>query len=385
MKMIRILAVLCCSLFAFEVAAALKLDTSQPSRLIDTNQAFESESAPALKFSSAHTIKTAAVNFITENNQLDFGKVDFEDPTIQRCISGGYSQTSCQPSFIQTNLCPYNNAYFKTCCDPRYKYTPDECPYPASLSRENCGGKYMCSCSRELFPISSCPDPKIAAGNFCTESNEVFYQSCACPMIYNKTCSEPNQEGEGAPCDNKYYSCRCRDGYNLTCKENGPLVPTDFCLLEGIKYYNSCKTCSSDYHYDSSNCDGDLIGDSCGGKYKICEEPHLWSRTTSNYCCDINSKKFPDKPWEFCAVDEYKCTESGSYGLYTGKFFCYKMSYYRGKRFVSQEACEAELPAFVAANQESYEWGELGNTCSGAIVVCPDELCLPDCKNPLIE
>ena len=35
MKMIRISAALCCSLFALEVSAALKLDTSQPSFLID--------------------------------------------------------------------------------------------------------------------------------------------------------------------------------------------------------------------------------------------------------------------------------------------------------------------------------------------------------------
>lgn len=383
MKMIRIPVALCFSLFALEVSAALKLDTSQPSRLIDNDQAFESESALALTLPSANSFKIAAVNFITGNNQLDFGNVEFEDLTIQRCISGGYSQTSCLPSFIQTDLCPHNNSYFKTCCDPRYKYTPDECPYPSSLSTESCGGKFMCFCDRELFPVASCPEPKIATGNSCAEANGIFYQSCACPTIYDKTCSEPNQEGEGMPCDNKYFSCRCRDGYSLTCKENGPLIPTDFCLKEGVKYYNSCNSCSSDYRYDTSNCEGYLIGDSCGGKYKICEKPRLWSRTTLNYCCDKGAGKYPDKPWEFCAVDEFKCTESGSYGSYTGRFFCHKMSYYRGKRFVSLEACEAELPAFIAANQEEYEWGELGNTCDAAHVICPDEL--SSYENPLIE
>ena len=31
----------------------------------------------------------------------------------------------------------------------------------------------------------------------------------------------------------------------MTCGDKGPVTPSDYCLLNGIKYYNNCKTCEN--------------------------------------------------------------------------------------------------------------------------------------------
>ena len=57
-------------------------------------------------------------------------------------------------------------------------------------------------------------------------------------------------QGKGTGCTKngttKYTACECKAGYNLTCSGSGgsPARPTDYCLKDGIKYYNSCNTCA---------------------------------------------------------------------------------------------------------------------------------------------
>ena len=74
-------------MFALEVSAALKLDTSQPSFLIDKNQAYGSESALFLednRVPSALT-KLAGVHFIVNKSGQSFAETtkenDFSDIT----------------------------------------------------------------------------------------------------------------------------------------------------------------------------------------------------------------------------------------------------------------------------------------------------------------
>lgn len=37
----------------------------------------------------------------------------------------------------------------------------------------------------------------------------------------------------------------------MTCTDIGPVTPSDYCLMNGIKYYNNCKTCENKCTLDS--------------------------------------------------------------------------------------------------------------------------------------
>lgn len=210
--------------------------------------------APAIEIPALASIKKApklaAVNFITGNRQLEFGGVDFEDNTPEQCKLLNYDKTECEEGLISADRCPYNSTYFKSCCDPAYKYNKKDCSYPSTISGDSCGGKYMCYCDRSLYSVTSCDAPQVvSAGDSCTEDGTVYYARCECPASYNQICTEQNQQGSGTGCTQggttKYTGCECKAGYNLTCSGEGgsPAKPTDYCLMNGVKYYNSCKTC----------------------------------------------------------------------------------------------------------------------------------------------
>ena len=243
--------------------------------------------------------KTAAVSFITGNKELDFGSMDFEDPTVDLCKNNGYSQVSCPAGQIAGSVCPYNPSYFDKCCDAKYKYNKDECTYPKTVSGDSCRGKYMCYCDKSLYSISSCPSPQIPEGDSCEEDGVTYYTKCVCPSSYSQACNEQNQEGVGEGCtqngETKYTSCQCKSGYNMTCSDLGPVTPSDYCLKDGIKYYNNCKTC----------------GDKCSlpecPEGNICE----YEDCSQKYCeigCAVDYINWCKKPETNCATLGYTKT-----------------------------------------------------------------------------
>lgn len=63
----------------------------------------------------------------------------------QKCISAGYSRTSCAKGQILSEQCPYNSSYYKRCCPEDYRYTKEECTRAGLRpSARKCGGLYSC-------------------------------------------------------------------------------------------------------------------------------------------------------------------------------------------------------------------------------------------------
>lgn len=250
-------------------------DTLLHQYLIDTNQSqtFEpsSQAALFLEQPAAPSFQIASVNFITGNNQLNFGTIEFEDPTIKLCQDAGYTLNSCNIGYWAHDFCTSNPQYFKTCCDYKYNVSYHDCKYPMTRSSDSCGGKYMCYCDRSLYAYASCPAPKVFSSDSCTENGTTYYASCSCPTSYSQTCSDKNQQGVGVACveggNTKYTSCQCKAGYNQTCSEFGPVTPTDYCLMNGIKYYNNCKTCPRLCSLDSCPSGASCSFETCSGKY----------------------------------------------------------------------------------------------------------------------
>ena len=214
--------------------------------------------------------KLASVHFLTESNSLQFNVPAFEDTSVQNCKYLGYTKTSCS-SGNPSVFCPYNNAYFKECCDASYKYTADSCSYPNELSSDGCGGKYRCICNRTLYPVESCVSPQVVSGDACTEDGKKYYSECVCPSNYTETCTGQNQQGRGTGCTyngtTKYTACECKPGYNQTCTELGPVTPNDYCLMNSIRYYNNCKTCENKCKLDSCPAGVSCTLEDCSGKY----------------------------------------------------------------------------------------------------------------------
>ena len=217
--------------------------------------------------------KLASVHFLTESNSLQFNVPAFEDTSVQNCKDLGYTKTSCS-SGNPSVFCPYNNAYFKECCDTSYKYTADSCTYPNTISKTSCGGKYQCTCDTTLYPVTSCTSPQTPAtgnGSSCTANGVTRYSECVCPSNYTETCTGQNQQGRGTGCNyngtTKYTACECKPGYNQTCTELGPVTPSDYCQMNGIKYYNNCKTCENKCKLDSCPAGVSCTLEDCSGKY----------------------------------------------------------------------------------------------------------------------
>lgn len=154
---------------------------SSVTSLIDTsqNQAFESQ-PPAQGLLTAdlepvHSFKLASVQFITGGGDLTFNTPEFPDTSTDNCKRFGYTLTSCSAG-NPALFCPYNDKYFKECCDSRYQYDKKDCAYPSTVSGDSCGGKFMCYCDRSLYPAyytsgSGCSSTSTTKGKpYCTAS-----------------------------------------------------------------------------------------------------------------------------------------------------------------------------------------------------------------------
>ena len=150
---------------------------SSVTSLIDTsqNQAFESQ-PPAQGLLTAdlepvHSFKLASVQFITGGGNLTFNTPEFPDTSTDNCKRFGYTLTSCSAG-NPALFCPYNDKYFKECCDSRYQYDKKDCAYPSTVSGDSCGGKFMCYCDRSLYPAESCAEPMVPSNDVCVESGK---------------------------------------------------------------------------------------------------------------------------------------------------------------------------------------------------------------------
>ena len=68
-----------------------------------------------------------------------------QQDSATKCKNAGYYYTACEQGEILTERCPYDNAYYRDCCEAEYKYTRQECLNAGlSYSRKSCGGLYKC-------------------------------------------------------------------------------------------------------------------------------------------------------------------------------------------------------------------------------------------------
>ncbi len=242
-----------------------------------------------------HSFQTASVQFITGGDNIDFGNVEFNDPSEQTCKNLGYTKDTCETGYWKFDFCSYNLKYFKTCCSDSYKYTSATCNSPNELSTDSCGGKYKCVCNRTLYPVTKCTSPQVVSNDSCTEEGTKYYSECVCPSNYNQTCTGTNQQGSGEGCTyngvTKYTACQCKAGYTMTCPELGPVKPSDYCLLNGIKYYNECKTCEFKCSLDS--CPDGVVCD-----YEDCSQKYCDIGCATNYTY-------------WCTTPETNCTTLG--------------------------------------------------------------------------
>ena len=266
------------------VSTNLQGASSQYTHFVRTslNQTFELVSGADLELNlpNRKTFPISSVQFITGRDNIDFGNMEFSDPSIDVCKNLGYTKNSCETGYWKFDFCSYNREYFKTCCDNSYKYTSSTCNHPNELSSDSCGGKYKCICNKKLYPVTKCTSPQIFSNEFCTEEGTKYYSECLCPSNYNQTCTGTNLEGAGDGCTyngvTKYTSCQCKAGYNMTCSELGPVTPSDYCLLNGIKYYNNCKTC--DFKCSLDTCP---TGNIC--EYEDCSQKYCPIGCATNY------------------------------------------------------------------------------------------------------
>ncbi len=87
----------------------------------------------------------------------------------------------------------------------------------------------------------------------------------------------------------------------MTCTELGPVTPTDYCQMNGIKYYNNCKTCENKCSLDS--CPEGVV---C--EYEDCSQ---------KYCdigCEVNYTNWCTAPETNCTTLGYIKTEADCVG-----------------------------------------------------------------------
>lgn len=93
------------------------------------------------------TIAEAGVTFLpaTGGSVGSSNKGNASQSSDQKCISEGYSRTSCGNGQILADQCPYNRSYYKSCCPEDYRFTKEECTRAGlRYSSNSCGGLYRC-------------------------------------------------------------------------------------------------------------------------------------------------------------------------------------------------------------------------------------------------
>ncbi len=250
-------------------------------QLVETNQTFESESqvtlfleSPALK----NSYKTAGVYFITNNKGQVFSKPGegstFDDPSGKQCMAEGYELTSCDGT--ASDYCPYNDKYFKTCCDSSYKYDKSvACPLPQTFSEKSCGGKYRCECRTEDYPFTTCEAPK-EAGEQCTDDKGTRYATCSCPTGVD-VAKEDCKTFYKAPCGDV-----CEKAYEDTChRYEGKGVPFPF----GCEDYfdENCESICKKAYKDECHKFPDAL-DSCPAGATCSHYEHCSSKIQSFTC-----------------------------------------------------------------------------------------------------
>jgi len=197
--------------------------------------------------SKPSNIKFASVSFITNDYRPRFTYISKE---AEQCLDEGYNVTSC-PGLLPGDICPYEPNYMNGCCDLEYKHTnKDSCIAPLSVDEKACGGKYRCYCDKTKYSYGdnkTCESPTIFNNESCEYGGKTYYSGCTCPSEYDEEClAIDNLVGYGDSCTvngkTYYKNCACKNGYNLSCEITGPQNSGNYCLLNGVKYFNACKT-----------------------------------------------------------------------------------------------------------------------------------------------
>ena len=269
---------------------------------ISQSQAYGSEPAALGSVLAGQELpyQTAAVHFIAD----EYGKKQFNGGSSQSaqdftteglCANAGYRIKSCPSGYVKGEACPDDGSFVRECIDPE------------SWCRGN--GYTVTKCEVPSYPAEACPH------------SSAYYRSCqddnirACKEAgYSLTC-ETGKVGDNAqvcPYNSSYKKCVCNPckGYDYTAEQANAqgYLPGDVCNSCGsakykrtanpcdgfkecncggetdakicwngtIKKFETCKECcDSKYKYDSSNCSNGkiLAGNSCGGKYDICQAP----------------------------------------------------------------------------------------------------------------
>ena len=197
--------------------------------------------------SKPSNIKFTSVSFITNDYRPRF---TYTSKEAEQCLDEGYNVTSC-PGLLPGDICPYEPNYMNGCCDLEYKHSDkSSCIAPLSIDNEPCGGKYRCYCDKTKYPYGDgkvCESPTIFNDESCEYGEKTYYSGCTCPSEYDEEClAIDNLVGYGDSCTvngkTYYKNCACKNSYNLSCEITGPQNSGNYCLLNGVKYFNACKT-----------------------------------------------------------------------------------------------------------------------------------------------
>lgn len=269
---------------------------------ITQNQTFESRPQAAIYSKRPVSLtKLAAVHFITNDGQLNFGEQEFKPRDL--CITAGYIIKECPTGHIAVDTCPDDPSYFKSCIDkstwcqnndykfnscklPQYPSTP--CPYDSTYYK-SCETDNARAC-QELGYSLSCETGKISNSNdICPY--DYRYKKCICNPCngYDYTASEATEQGYtmGESCNScgtlKYKrTANPCNGY-LECSEGGA-SGASVCYSGTIKKFSECKqSCESCPYTDT------------GGSCPFDTQQYIYTGTTncgiSCYACCTTSKR----------------------------------------------------------------------------------------------
>ena len=289
-------------------------DNSFPSTLIEQNQAFGSK--PAYKLAKVHFLVNASdsLGFDYSEHQFDLNNAakckelgfnyclpgvaakdcSFKVPYIDddgKTATKNVSMNTCTAGYLAGQACPYDTSYTNACCDPAFKFTKAECSYPQTISSNSCNNKYKCYCDTTLYPYteSNCAAPYVLSDK-CIDDGGSHYAECSCPSYYKPCDASKNLVGVGSACNRNgetvYAQCECKAGYNQVCEQFGPVNVNDYCL-NGLKYYNECKTCGNFGFVDGACPKGiECSFEQCSGKYYPTGKCSLGYTDISDTSCD---------------------------------------------------------------------------------------------------
>lgn len=191
---------------------------------------------------------------------------DLDMSVEELCKEAGYAHSSCSGSQIPdiSTACPYSTTYFKNClCPAEYRYSQSECSSSfqnSILGNDTCtksnGTVYAAACVCDTavykYTLSTCVGNEELSGEICRDINNITYGAeCVCKggsgkYVYDKEkCVSSHQSGA-----NRFDNWEPNGGDVCQGKSSGCVCTPDAGACSG-------------YTYDTNNCTGYKIGESC--------------------------------------------------------------------------------------------------------------------------